>query len=73
MNILEEYLSQNKITRYQVSKRSGVYQSTLQKAVNSKSGSNGLSGKIIKAVAVALSKTPGQVLDEIIVLEDQQK
>lgn len=73
MNILEKYLNQNKVTRYQVSKMSGVYQSTLQKAVNSKSGSNGLSGKILKAVALTLNKTPGQVLDEIITLENQQK
>ena len=73
MNILEKYLNQNKVTRYQVSKMSDVYQSTLQKAVNSKSGSNGLSGKILKAVALTLNKTPGQVLDEIITLENQQK
>lgn len=73
MNVIQKYLDQNNITRYRVSKISGIRESTLRASVSSKNGINGLTGKVIIAIAEALNKTPGQVLDEIITLEDQQK
>lgn len=73
MNVIQKYLDQNNITRYRVSKISGIRESTLRASVSSKNGINGLTGKVIIAIAEALNKTPGQVLDEIIALEDKQK
>ena len=73
MNVIQKYLDQNNITRYRVSKISGIRESTLRASVSSKNGINGLTGKVIIAIAKALNKTPGQVLDEIIALEDKQK
>lgn len=72
MNIIQQYLDQNEITRYKVSKISSVSQPTLKAAVDSKNGIDGLTGKVIKAIAVALDKTPGIVLDELLQLENKQ-
>lgn len=69
MNVIQQYLDQNNITRYRVSKISGVGHTTIKAAAESKNGINGLTGKVIKAIAVALDKTPGTVLDELITLE----
>lgn len=73
MSVIQKYLDQNNITRYRISKISGIRASTLQAAVDSKNGINGLTGKVVIAIAQALDKTPGQVLDEIIALENKQK
>ncbi|MCO6542144.1 MAG: helix-turn-helix transcriptional regulator [Lactobacillus sp.] len=72
MNIIQKYLDQNDITRYKISKLTGISNTTLQSAVTSKNGINGLTGKVIIAIAKALNKTPGTVLDEIIELENQK-
>lgn len=69
INIYDQYLEQNNITRYKVSKLSGVYASTLQVAADSNKLDN-MSVRILKATATALDKTPGQVLDEMIELEN---
>ncbi|MCT1215820.1 XRE family transcriptional regulator [Latilactobacillus curvatus] len=69
MNVIQQYLDQNNVTRYKVSKLSGLGQTTLKAAVDSKNGIDGLTGKVIKAIAVALDKTPGTVLDELVQLE----
>ncbi|MGV0000086.1 hypothetical protein, partial [Latilactobacillus curvatus] len=68
MNVIQQYLDQNNVTRYKVSKLSGLGQTTLKAAVDSKNGIDGLTGKVIKAIAVALDKTPGTVLDELVQL-----
>lgn len=70
MNVIQQYLDANNITRYKVSKLSGISQPTLKAAADSKNGIDGLTGKVIKAMAVALNKTPGDVLNELINLEE---
>lgn len=69
MNVIQEYLDQSNITRYKISKISGINASTLKAAADSKNGIDGLTGKVIKAIALALNRTPGTILDEMITLE----
>ncbi|MDG2984368.1 TIR domain-containing protein [Latilactobacillus curvatus] len=72
MTIIQDYLDKNNITRYKISKLSGIGQPTLKAAVDSKSGINGLTGKVLKAIALALDKKPGAVLDELIEFNNQE-
>lgn len=64
---IDEYLEQKNLTRYKVTKISGIYSSTLTEA--SKRPINRLTVKTIKALAMATGDTPGQVLDSLIELE----
>ncbi|WP_263854330.1 hypothetical protein [Lactiplantibacillus mudanjiangensis] len=43
----------------------------MQRVSDSKGGTNSISGRILKATAQVLKKTPGQVLDEMIELEKE--
>lgn len=72
MNVIQNYLDKHNVTRYKVSKLSGISQMTLKHAVDSKNSVDGISGKVLKAIAIALDKTPGQVLDELIDLENNK-
>lgn len=69
MNVLQKYLDQNKITRYQVAKKTGIANTTLANAVKDTKPLSGQTVKVISAVAQALAKTPGQVLDDLIALD----
>lgn len=69
MNVLQKYLDQNKITRYQVAKKTGIANTTLANAVKDTKPLSGQTVKVISAVAQALGKTPGQVLDDLIDLD----
>lgn len=69
MNVLQKYLDQNKITRYQVAKKTGIANTTLANAVKDTKPLSGQTVKVISAVAQALGKTPGQVLDDLIALD----
>ena len=69
MNVLQKYLDQNKVTKYQVSKASGVSQMTLSHATADTKQLSNQTVKVISAVAQALGKTPGQVLDDLIALD----
>lgn len=69
MNVLQKYLDQNKITRYQVAKNTGIANTTLANAVKDTKPLSGQTVKVISAVAQALDKTPGQVLDDLIALD----
>lgn len=69
MNVLQKYLDQNKITRYQVAKKTGIANTTLANAVKDTKPLSGQTVKVISAVAQALDKTPGQVLDDLIALD----
>ena len=69
MNVLQKYLDQNKITRYQVAKKTGIANKTLANAVKDTKPLSGQTVKVISAVAQALDKTPGQVLDDLIALD----
>lgn len=69
MNVIQKYLDKNDITRYQIHKKSGIATTTLQHAVDRENAIDGLTGKVIKSIALALNKTPGTVLDELIEME----
>lgn len=73
MNVLQKYLDQNKVTKYQISKASGVSQMTLSHATAATKQLSNQTVKVINAVAKALDKTPGQVLDDLIKLEKSEE
>ena len=66
MNALQEYLDQNDVTRYQT----GIANTTLANAVKETKPLSGQTVKVISAVAQTLGKTPGQVLDNLIELDE---
>lgn len=70
MNALQEYLDQNGVTRYQVAKQTGISNTTLANAVKETKPLSGQTVKVTSAIAQALSKTPGQVLDDLIELDE---
>lgn len=70
MNVLQKYLDQNKISKYKVSKISGISQMTLSHATEDNKPLSGQTVKVIAAVAKALDKSPGRVLDDLFQLED---
>ena len=67
-NLLDAYLEQQNTTRYQVSKQSGIAETTLMNAAK-KSRAIDINTKIIIAVAKTLQKEPGDVLNELIMTE----
>lgn len=67
MNILDKYLSAHDLTRYQLEQVSGIRQSTWNN-VKEKSITS-YSVRLIMAIANAIGKSSGQVLDELIQLE----
>lgn len=69
-NVLQKYLDKNNVTRYQIHKATGIAQMTLQSAVAPTKPLSGQTVKVISAVAKTLNKTPGQVLDDLINLEN---
>lgn len=73
MNILKKYIDQNNITKYQISKLSGISQMTLSHATADTKQLSNQTVKVISAVAQALGKTPGQVLDDLINLENSEE
>lgn len=68
-SLYDKYLQRNGVTRYKVAKMSGVYISTLQRVAKSNEINN-ISVRILRATAETLGKTPGQVLDEMLNMEE---
>lgn len=62
--MIDDFLKQFNLTRYQVAKISGVRATTL--AMANDKPINSLSVRVLQALAVATGKTPGQVLDALI-------
>lgn len=62
--MIDDFLKQFNLTRYQVAKISGVRASTL--AMANDKPINSLSVRVLQALAMATGKTPGQVLDDLI-------
>lgn len=62
--MIDDFLKQFNLTRYQVAKISGVGASTL--AMANDKPINSLSVRVLQALAMATGKTPGQVLDDLI-------
>lgn len=67
---IDEFLKKRNLTRYQVSRISGVGQSTLNDA--RKRSINTMTVKTLQALAMATGETPGGVLDELLKLEGNQ-
>lgn len=67
---IDEFLKKRNLTRYQVSRISGVGQSTLNDA--RKRSINTMTVKTLQALAMATGETPGAVLDELLKLEGNQ-
>lgn len=62
--MIDDFLKQFNLTRYQVAKISGVRATTL--AMANDKPINSLSVRVLQALAMATGKTPGQVLDILI-------
>lgn len=71
MLLIDTYLQEKNLKRYDVAKRSGVSQQVLSSAKNKKASE--LSMKVIDAIAMTVNKTPGAVLDELHELEDENR
>lgn len=67
---IDEFLKKRNLTRYQVSRISGVGQSTLNDA--RKRPINTMTVKTLQALAMATGEAPGAVLDELLKLEGNQ-
>ena len=66
--MIDEFLKQFNITRYRVSTVSGISESTLRNA--NRYSTDSISVKVIKAIAKTINKTPGEVLDGLIAIEN---
>lgn len=69
MDYLKKYLEDHGATQYQVSKNQGIPFATISDA--SRKPIENWKVKIIVAIANEIEKTPGQVLDELKVIERQ--
>lgn len=70
-NLLDSYLSDFSVTRYEVAKQSGIAASTLQRAAE-KNSAFGLNTKVVGAVAYTIGTDPGRVLNDLVMLEVQR-
>lgn len=71
-NLLDIYLQQKNLTRYQLSKISGINQTTWKSLNDNRKGVDAFIVKYIKALAKVLGVSAGQVLEELIALERKQ-
>lgn len=69
MNYLDLYLQRNGIKRYDVYKATGVSQQLL--STHTSKSIEKYSNKVVMALAEALNKTPGTVLDELLALQKE--
>ena len=69
MNYLDIYLQRNNIKRYDVHKKIGISQQLL--ATHTSKSVEKYSNKVVMALAEALDKTPGTVLDELLELQKE--
>lgn len=68
MYTLKKYFETNDLTAYRVGKENGIPNQTISKQLKNDT-LNGLSLRIIKAIAISINKTPGTVVDELIELD----
>lgn len=73
ISYIDAYLAIYDKTRYDIHKQIGVPESTLSNAANSSRGSDGLSGMVIKSISKALNKAPGEVFDDLLIVEEALK
>ncbi len=67
-NILDIFLKQNGMTRYDLSKKVGISEQTLSKA--SKRDPETYSGKTLMAISRGTDYSPGEVLDQLLTIRD---
>lgn len=73
ISYIDAYLAIYDKTRYDIHKQIGVPESTLSNAANSSRGSDGLSGMVIKSISKVLNKAPGEVFDNLLIVEEALK
>jgi len=73
LNILDDYLSANGTTRYQVTKIGKVANSTLVHANERAKDATGISTRILIAIGKTIGKSPGNVLDELIAADTEKQ
>lgn len=73
MNELQKYLDQQHITKYAVSKLSGISRSTLRDATKDTRKLESQTVKTIEAVAKAVNLSAGDVLNSLIELREKEK
>lgn len=69
-NSIEKYLDEHQTTAYKAAKLANISQSTMYDAINLSRDLNKQTIAIIKAVAKAVNRKPGQVLERLIEIED---
>ncbi|WP_261806774.1 helix-turn-helix transcriptional regulator [Lapidilactobacillus luobeiensis] len=67
-NVLDIFLKQNGLTRYDLSKKVGISEQTLSKA--SKRDPETYSGKTLIAISKGTNHSPGEVLDQLLTIRD---
>lgn len=70
-NVLKKYIEEKNISAYQISKESGIPYTTINNALKDGKKLEGQTVKVLKAVAIATDTTPGQLLDELIYLDEK--
>ncbi len=70
-SVLDRYLNQRGLTRYDVSKLTGISEQALSKA--NKRDPETYTVKTIAKIAQATQQTPGTVLDELIKIRDLEE
>lgn len=71
MQTLKKYFEINNLTAYRVGKENGIPNQTINRQLNNDT-LDGLSIKIIKAIAISTNKTPGTVVDELVELDENK-
>ena len=70
--MIDELLKKYEMTRYRVSKISGINKQTLSEA-NKNENVSSWKVKTVMALAVAIDKTPGETLDELLKISNSEK
>lgn len=69
--MIDELLKRYEMTRYRVSKISGINKQTLAEA-NKNENVSSWKVKTVMALAVAIGKTPGETLDELLKISNNK-
>ena len=66
MNVLKKQLKKENVSAYLVSKKANIPYTTINNALKDSKKLDGQTVKVLKAAALAINRTPGQLLDELI-------
>ncbi|KAA9322934.1 MAG: hypothetical protein KIC59_01660 [Lactobacillus jensenii] len=73
MNVLKKQLKKENVSAYLVSKKANIPYTTINNALKDSKKLDGQTVKVLKAAALAINRTPGQLLDELIKLDEKIK